>query len=531
MSLTKVSYSMINGSPANVLDYGAVGDGVTDSTSAIQAALNAASATTFREVLLPAGNFIVSSTLTIPEGVTLRGQGNRSAESLGVEGQPSSITKKATMTTAAIKMTGKRSRLADLGVYSKVGATGDGIWIAANYCSIVNVASNGHTGAGIRIGATAAGYLNCNAWYLEQVTASYNGSHGVIVDDQFTAYPLNDANAGTYIGGELRHNGDDGLFVGNCFGNTFIGILTEVNTGYGMFFDNESAKCTVLGGDQDEGNTVGVIYNNGQYNTFVGILSSNFTDLGEYTNAIGFTGSRLTNLLVAGTVTAETGDVTNAPSLVILKNQSAASNGRGVAIEFQVPAGATTAPRTGGKLVVRNTVDPLYDSADLYLNVNGTLTSFAGWESYPTGRSYKPAVDNDVDLGYTSYRWKQLYAGTATINTSDERQKEQFADITTAERNAALKIKAVIKSFKFKDAVAQKGNNARIHFGVGAQTVAEIFRSEGLDPNRYSLFCHDQWNEQQEVVEDGQVIVPYRAAGDAYGIRYEELLAFIIAAL
>jgi len=45
MSLTKVTYSMIDGAAINVLDYGATGDGVTNDQAALSAAFNAAAAT------------------------------------------------------------------------------------------------------------------------------------------------------------------------------------------------------------------------------------------------------------------------------------------------------------------------------------------------------------------------------------------------------------------------------------------------------------------------------------------------------
>ena len=54
MSLTKATYSMIEGAVANVLDYGAVGDGVADDTAAFNAAIIASKA-----VYIPAGTYIV----------------------------------------------------------------------------------------------------------------------------------------------------------------------------------------------------------------------------------------------------------------------------------------------------------------------------------------------------------------------------------------------------------------------------------------------------------------------------------------
>jgi polygalacturonase len=68
MSLTKVSFSMIEGAYANVLDYGAVGDGATNDTAAIQAAVNASDC-----VYFPPGKTYMVSSISIRAGMSLVG--------------------------------------------------------------------------------------------------------------------------------------------------------------------------------------------------------------------------------------------------------------------------------------------------------------------------------------------------------------------------------------------------------------------------------------------------------------------------
>ena len=165
----------------------------------------------------------------------------------------------------------------------------------------------------------------------------------------------------------------------------------------------------------------------------------------------------------------------------------------------------------------------------------------------------KPTVDNANSNGTAPFRWAQVYAGAGSINTSDENDKDHFeADAQTleAEHRAALEIKANMWRFKFKNAVSEKGQeNARIHFGVGAQSVGDILRKHGLDPHDYAFWCYDEWDDiygpeiitrtvtnqdtgeswSEEYATGEQVVI--KPAGYQYGIRYEELLCFIIAAI
>jgi hypothetical protein len=64
MSLTKVSYSMIDGAVVNVKDFGATGDGVTNDTVAVQAAIDSLSATG-GTVFFPTGEYRIARNIGV----------------------------------------------------------------------------------------------------------------------------------------------------------------------------------------------------------------------------------------------------------------------------------------------------------------------------------------------------------------------------------------------------------------------------------------------------------------------------------
>jgi hypothetical protein len=150
-----------------------------------------------------------------------------------------------------------------------------------------------------------------------------------------------------------------------------------------------------------------------------------------------------------------------------------------------------------------------------------TVTFFA---SNTDTQTLRPRTDDEYTLGGPSRRWTIVYATTGTINTSDEREKEQIGDINEAVLRAWGNVE--YQQFKFKDAVVKKGDGARWHIGLVAQRVKEAFEAEGVDPFAYGILCYDEWEEQEEKIEEGVgVVQQFEAAGSRYGIRYEEALA------
>ena len=176
------------------------------------------------------------------------------------------------------------------------------------------------------------------------------------------------------------------------------------------------------------------------------------------------------------------------------------------------------------------------------------------------------SIDNSADLGSSSVRFRDVYSAGGVTTSSDQNEKQQIASLTDAEIAAAKRISAGFKTFKWNDAVAEKGDSARTHAGVIAQQVRTSLEAEGLDAGDYAFFMSNTWWEHEVEVpaveareavydDDGNLVTEaiesidavkahtrrdvYYTADEApegatertrLGIRYAELMAFIGAA-
>ena len=170
--------------------------------------------------------------------------------------------------------------------------------------------------------------------------------------------------------------------------------------------------------------------------------------------------------------------------------------------------------------------------------------------------------DNSDNLGHPSYRWEDAFITNGVTTGSDANDKQDIATLTATEMLVAARLSQTFRTYRWKDKVVEKGDNARTHTGTIAQEVQAAFTAEGLDAGDYAMFMSDTWWETQTEVlaveavaevtdEDGNVTTEAVEAVDAYtrtdtydteaeapegatsktrmGIRYPELLSFVAA--
>ena len=151
--------------------------------------------------------------------------------------------------------------------------------------------------------------------------------------------------------------------------------------------------------------------------------------------------------------------------------------------------------------------------------------------------AFAPIVNNKMALGSSSYKWKQIYAVSGTINTSDRNEKKDI-EILNDELSERFLMSLNPVSYKLIN-----GESGRTHYGFIAQDVEDTLNSLGLTAMDFAGFCKDQKTRDVETVrytEDGYEIIDEYGNVEtnvhqepipnkySYGLRYEEFIPLCV---
>jgi len=564
MALTKATYSMILGSPLNVKDFGAKGDGVTDDYAAITAA-NTAAAVSGNSLFFPAGVYLSSQTLICKTpwfGVNTENYWQEDGTGTIIKATGAGVGAKWTDIDGAdlsnfkpLVVVGRPDiTIRDLTLKHDATAWSAGLFIPGlRRVQLTNVDC---------IGDWTEGGL-----YLDATWGSTNTALTSIHPEILADTALNEINVqgGLYQGatwgirlqGTTRNpdNYAEGQWVwcpGGASDVVFIACRTvsiridaAVNNAakavQGIRFYSVDARAATRPDMLyfDRANRVEIYGSYGE--TTEGIAKVSFTSRTGY---VTFYGGRYINNLVyldgvsTGAVLGSS-QIPSIPNLSFYAYDGAVFLGHGINLNGAnvFPSTDNTGSLGGSSLNWAGVRTRSVRSDGTSLNLRSTSTVGVSPNSSSIdyifeNLVFKPGTDNTQSLGNGTNRWSVVYAGTGAINTSDARTKQDVAALDEAEKRVAVELKGLIKKFRFKDAVNAKGDNARIHIGVIAQEVISAFQQEGLNAADYGILCYDEWAAQPEQRnEENEITSRAIEAGNRYGIRYEELFAFILSAI
>jgi len=561
----------------NVKDFGAVGDGVTDDTAAIQAALdycNTYVRDEYKAKLIGApGTYKVSNTLTISCDCDLSAM---------------KIIANAAVVSPVIRVGGTLA--SQITWYKQIvlpkvendsrpaGLFGSGVGVQLTNCNTCNITvpailffetglSCGGFSQGFAYNTVFLQYILQNKVNVNVGTNNLGGwaNQNVFIGGRLaftTSFFSGTTNAGTrnIVIGNTNGQANNNIFINTSIeGETFpeYSIEFRQKTAYNQFqscrYEGVAGKKVLFNTDEVSGNNSNLIIGGYQADQIVYTFTG--TGSNSYNCAINGRRNFIESTGVGFSIKTGGGDQ---PHIQGFSSADSALGKSSTATDWQYRLAETnflgkddddtearlrlTWTTSNGRVYFGDgTVEPT-----TYITGNENAFSFSGYTNV------RPLTNNTTGLGQAGYRWSEVFAVNGTINTSDAREKQQIRTLSEQEHAVALRCKSLLRAYKWNDAVHKKGDKARIHFGIIAQDLADAFKAEGLDPDQYSMFCYDKWEAEYEpeiatrmverVDENGekyiakeeyktgkQVIV--QEAGDSYGVRYSELLAFMIAAL
>lgn len=137
--------------------------------------------------------------------------------------------------------------------------------------------------------------------------------------------------------------------------------------------------------------------------------------------------------------------------------------------------------------------------------------------------SWRPQGNDNgsFNLGESYAKWKQLYATTATIATSDRNEKKDFTEFD--ERYEKLFFDLKPQLFKYKN-----GESNRFHSGFVSQDVEESLKDNGLTALDFAGFCKDKkqiGKVNEEGIEEFTNVLDENGEQEyTYSLRYEEFI-------